>query len=169
MISIAKLINRCEFLIKILGFPKYPINFMSQSGENQSHLVHSFVALPLQAIGCPFCSDLQIEGLFLSKLWFENSELYQPAVVAYHCNLSDWGLDLKDGLRTRVHLLRMHTHCSVCTRPRVMPAHLWMVECPKNIDLVKAEGKSSIVRTLNRHTQKSIKQMFKFLAACSLM
>ena len=38
---IAKLINKCEFLIKILRFPKYPVNFMSQSGKNQSHLVHS--------------------------------------------------------------------------------------------------------------------------------
>ena len=46
MISIAKLIDRCKFLIKILGFPKYPINFISQSGKTQSHLVHSaYVAL----------------------------------------------------------------------------------------------------------------------------
>ena len=41
LISIAKLVNKCEFLIKILGFPKYPINLMSQSGKNHSHLVHS--------------------------------------------------------------------------------------------------------------------------------
>ena len=28
-------------LMKILEIPKYPINFTSQSGKNQSHLVHS--------------------------------------------------------------------------------------------------------------------------------
>ena len=78
MISIAKLINRCEFLIKILGFPKYPINFLSQSGKNQSHLVHSDMIYlePMKfnrlQLYLSFCTHRLQKSLFDASIRFDN-------------------------------------------------------------------------------------------------
>ena len=53
---------------------------------------------------------------------------YWSGIGSECCNLSVWGAELEDGLRTDVQLLRLHAHCGVCTSPTVMLNPIWSPE-----------------------------------------
>ena len=47
------------------------------------------------------------------------------ASVAHAVTQAFGGMELEDGSRTDVQLLRLHAHCGVCTSPTVMLNPLW--------------------------------------------
>ena len=50
------------------------------------------------------------------------------ALVAHAVTQAFGGVELEDGSRTDVQLLRLHAHCGVCTSPTVMLNPIWSPE-----------------------------------------